>query len=235
MRSFRPHTVPSTVLAVLLALGLPSAAPAAETPEEALRRAEQLERDGKLSRAVELYRSFLQSHPKHSQTLDAHYRLARCLDALGYVDEVIAELRTVLESPNRRYRNRTEAFYTLGKLYGSLKRHEEAAKVFEQMLAEGAGLYEDEVLSLCGGYYAVLKKYDDAAAKFNLLKRRKDSRYAEQAAYKLAVLWLRAENLDLAVEAVQDLAQGFPQNNQARGLMLQVADLFRSTAEFFAR
>lgn len=228
-----------TLLCVLLltASAAPAAAPAgpakpAETPEGILRRAEQLQKEGKLSRAVEQYRAFLKAHPKHSQALDAHYRLAKCLDGLGYVDEVVQHLQTVITSPNRRYRNRPDAHYMLGKLHASLKRHGQAAGVFEKMLAEGAGLYEDEVLSLCGGYYAVQKKYDDAAAKFNLLKRRKGSRYAEQAAYKLAVLWLRAERLDLAVEAVEDLAVGFPRNKQARGLMFQVADLFRRKRQF---
>ena len=215
-----------------LLLALAGAAAAAETPEQILQRAEQLEKEGKISRAVEVYRSFLKAHPKHSQTLDAHYRLAKCLDALGYVDEVFQQLQTVINSPNKRYRNRAEAFYMLGRLRASLKQYDEAAKVFERMLAEGAGLYEDEVLSLCAGYYAVQNKYDDAAAKFNLLKRRKDSRYAEQAAYKLAVLWLRAERLDLAVEAVEDLAQRFPANPQARGLMFQVANLFRKKRQF---
>ncbi|HUT02005.1 MAG TPA: tetratricopeptide repeat protein, partial [Phycisphaerae bacterium] len=219
-------------LGLLLVLALAGAAAAAETPEETLRRAEQLQKEGKISRAVALYRSFLKAHPKHSQTLEAHYRLAKCLDALGYVDEVFGQLEIVVKSPNKRYRNRAEAFYMLGKLRASLKQYDAAAKTFEQMLAEGAGLYEDEVLSLCGGYYAVQKKYDDAAAKLNLLKRRKNSRWAEQAAYKLTVLWLRAENLDLAVEAVEDLAQRFPKNLQARSLMFQVADLFRKKRQF---
>ena len=219
-------------LGLLLVLALAGAAAAAETPEQILRRAEQLQKEGKISRAVALYRSFLKAHPKHSQTLEAHYRLAKCLDALGYVDEVFGQLEIVVKSPNKRYRNRAEAFYMLGKLRASLKQYDAAAKTFEQMLAEGAGLYEDEVLSLCGGYYAVQKKYDDAAAKLNLLKRRKNSRWAEQAAYKLTVLWLRAENLDLAVEAVEDLAQRFPKNLQARSLMFQVADLFRKKRQF---
>ncbi|MGB2823495.1 MAG: tetratricopeptide repeat protein, partial [Phycisphaerae bacterium] len=215
-----------------LLVALTCAAAGAEAPEQVLKRAEQLEKEGKISRAVELYRSFLKAHPSHSQTLDAHYRLAKCLDALGYVDEVFEQLEIVVKSPNRRYGNRAAAFYMLGKLRASLKQYDEAAKVFERMLAEGAGLYEDEVLSLCAGYYAVQNKYDDAAAKLNILKRRRDSRYAEQAAYKLAVLWLRAENLDLAVEAVEDLAQRFPTNPQARGLMFQVADLFRRKRQF---
>jgi len=217
---------------LLLLLALTATAGAAETPEGILKRARQLDEQGKASRAAKLYRAFLKNHPNHTQVLNAHYRLAKCLDSLGWVDESIQHLETVIKARDKRYRQRQDAFYMLGKLHASMKHYKRGAEVFERMLLEGAGLYEDEVLSLCGGYYGVLKRYDEAAAKFNLLKRRKGSRFAEQAAYKLAVLWLRAENLEFAVEAVQDLALRFPRNKQARGLMLQIADLFRKQRKF---
>lgn len=231
-KAFVPAVVclASAVAALLPGAIAPSEAQdraAAESPERLLQRARGLEDTGKASRAAELYRSFLKAHPNHSQVLTARYRLAKCLDALGLVDEAIKQLKTVSRAENKRFRHRRDALYALGKLYGSLKQYEAATKVFEQLLAEGAGLYQDEVLSLCGGYYAVRKKYDEAAAKFNILKRREGSRFAERAAYKLAVLWLRAEKLELAVEAVQDLATRFPRNNHARGLMVQLANLFR--------
>jgi len=212
----------------LLCLGaLAASLCAGEAPERVLQQADELEQQGKATRAVELYRAFLKDHPNHSQAPEARYRLAKCLDGVGWVDEAIQQLETVIKTTDKRYRHRQDAFHLLGKLHASLKNYERATELFEKMLAEGAGLYEDEVLSLCGGYYALLKKYDEAAAKFNILKRRENSRYAEEAAYKLAVLWLRAENLELAVDAVEDLATRFPTNKQARGLMLQIADLFR--------
>lgn len=41
------------------------------------------------------------------------------------------------------------------------------------------------------------------------------------------MLWLKAEKLDLAIGAVEDLANLFPRNEQYRGLMVQIADLLR--------
>ena len=210
----------------------PAPACAADGPEDILRQAQTLQRQEKISRAAELYTKFLKDHAGHSQALDAHYGLAQCLDALGLVDEVPKRLQAIIDSKNKRYRHRQDAFYMLGKHYASLKTYDKAVVVFEKMLSEGAGLHEDEVLNLCASYYAILKKYEDAAAKFNILKRRKNSRYAEQAAYKLCVLWLRVEDLDLAVDAVEDLASRFPRNKQARTMMFQVANLFRKKRQF---
>jgi len=209
-----------------------SPARAADSPEDLLRQARTLQKQEKISRAAELYTKFLKAHGDHSQALDAQYGLAQCLDSLGLVDEVPKCLQAIIDSKNKRFRHRQDAFYMLGKHYASLKTYDKSVAVFEKMLSEGAGLHEDEVLNLCASYYAILKKYEDAAAKFNILKRRKNSRYAEQAAYKLCVLWLRVEDLDLAVDAVEDLASRFPQNKQARAMMFQVANLFRKKRQF---
>lgn len=217
------HTMAAAVLLVFA----PLAGPAARSPEQLLKQARQLEDQRKTARAAELYKAFLKAHAQHSQVSEAHYRLARCLDEMGLVDEAAGHYEKAIAGGGKRFRHRRDAFYALGKLLGSLKNYDRAVKVLEQLLAEGAGLYEDEVLSLCGGYYAVLKKYDEAAAKLNILKRRPESRYAEPAAFKLAVLWLRAERLDLGADAVQDLALRYPRNPRTRGLMLELADLFR--------
>ena len=222
------------LLAVLGAVAAmpPRGARGADAPEEILREARALQRQEKISRAAERYRAFLKGHGSHSHALDARYGLAQCLDALGLVDEVPQHLQAIISSKNTRFRHRQDAYYMLGKHHASLKQYAEAVKVFEKMLAEGAALHEDEVLNLCGSTYAILKKYEDAAAKFNILKRRRTSRYAEQAAYKLCVMWLRAEDLDFAVDSVQYLAREFPRNTQARAMMFQVANLFRKKGHF---
>ena len=217
-------------LLILFAL---SSAVSAQTPEVLFRQAEKLERDGAINRAVDAYTEFITKFPDHSQILEARFRLGKALDAIGKIDEAIVELETVVrESEKRRFRKAGDAMYTLGKLFGSLKEHEKAIDVFEKLLAKGADLYEDEVLNLTGGYYAVLEKYAEAAAKFNILKRRPNSKYAENAAYKLAMIWVKAEKLDLAVAAVGDLASSYPNNQHARGLMLQIADVFRRNKEY---
>jgi len=218
----------------------PPAAAAAEEPvttagltaEQILRKADQLEKDGRLSRAADLYQEFLAAHGDHTQATEAEFRLARCLDGLGLIDEAIAHLEKVVQPAHTKFEHRPDACALLGKLYGSIKNYEKAVQVFDQMLSEGAGLYEEEILSVCGGYYAILKKYDEAAAKFNILKRRPGSPLAEQAACKLALLWLKAEQLDLAIAAVEDVANQFPKNDQYRGLMVQIADLLRKQGKY---
>ncbi|MDP7252731.1 MAG: tetratricopeptide repeat protein, partial [Planctomycetota bacterium] len=204
----------------------------AETPEGLLKNAQKLERDGKVSKAVTQYKLFIESYPDHSQFLDARYRLAKNLDNLGFVDEVIPHLEAVVKSDKKKYKHRIDAYYLLGKTQAAQKEYAKAAAVYEKMLGEGAGLYTDEVLSLCGGYYAILEKVDEAAAKFNILKRKRDSKLAEQASNKLAMLWLRAEKPTMAISAINDLILEYPRNKQARGLMLQLANLFRKQRKF---
>ena len=148
------------------------------------------------------------------------------------VDESIAALQQVIDAPDKKFRSRPDAYYRLGKHYASLKQHDQAVQVFEKMLAEGAALYEDEVLHLCGSYYAILGKRDEAAAKLNILKRKADSPLAQEAAYKLAVLWINAGTTDAAVDAVQDLAQRFPTDKRIADLLLRVADLFRGQRRY---
>jgi len=203
----------------------------AETPEQMLKRAAQMAKDGRAARAVRVYQDFLKAHPTHSQVTEAHYRLAKCLDGIGWVDEAIEHLQQVVRS-RRKIPQRLQAYHMLGKLQASLKQYAPAIKTFEAMLAEGAGLYEDEVMSLCAGYYALLKKYDDAAAKLNILMRKRGSRFAEQAAYKLVLLWLQAGKPDHTRDALQLLIQEFPKNKQIPALMVRAADLCRTQGRF---
>jgi tetratricopeptide (TPR) repeat protein len=216
---------------LLAAFVIASTALAQESAESMFRAAQQLEREGKESRAIEKYQAFLEAHPEHSQRLEAHFGLAKCLDSTGRVDEAISHFEACLAEKNARFRSRSDALFALGKLHFSMAAYEPASKVLALLLKEGAGLYEDEALHMAGVAYAVQKKYDEAGATFNVLKRR-DSQYAERAASKLAHVWLEAGNLDLAVEAVSDLAQRFPQNKQARSLMLRIADRFRNARKF---
>jgi tetratricopeptide (TPR) repeat protein len=213
-------------------LALLATASLAATPESLYRDAKGYEERGDYVRAIETYREFLNEFPKHSQVTEARYRLARSQDAIGLIDEAIANLTTVVKKGSDRFRKRQDAMFMLGKLLGDVERFDEAIKIFESLQGEGAGLYGDEVLNLLGGYYAVQEKYNEAAAKFNILKRRASSRYAEASAHKLVMIWIRAGNLDLAVDAVSDLVQRWPQNDQARALMLRIADKFREQRKF---
>jgi len=204
----------------------------ADTPESLFRQAAQSEREGQITRAIEEFEQFLKEFPRHSQVLEARYRLARNLDRIGKLDEAIEQLERVVRKQTDRFKNRQEALYLLGKLLGTVANYDRATEIFEHLLTEGAGLYEEEVLHLCGGYYAIQGKYDEAGTKFNILARRRSSKYAEQAAYKLAMVWIKAGHMDLAVDAVSQLATHFPENEQARGLMLQIADSFRRQRKY---
>jgi len=216
----------------LLLMAVAAATARGQTAEELLAQAQQMEKEGASHRAVKLYQTFLEKHKDHAQATEARYRLARCYDAIGLVDQAIAELKTVAAADVRSFRNKPEALYLLGKLYAGNRAYEEAAKVFEKMLAEGAGIYEDEVMNLTAGYYAILQKYEDAAAKYNILKRRSDSKLAEQASLKLSLLWLKAEKTDQAIEAIADFASAYPDNKQIPDLLLKAADLCRRQGKF---
>ncbi len=198
-----------------------------ETPEALFRRAAEHERSGRMAQAADAFALFLEKYPAHGQRHEVHYRLAKALDGVGRVDEAIEHLEAALDGRATRFRNRQEASLLLGKLLGEIKEYQRAVTVLERLLAEGAGIYEDEVLNMCAGYYAVMEQYEEAAAKFNILKRRRNSAFAERASYRLALVWLQAGDLELAVAAASDFATDYPANQEARGLMLSIADTFR--------
>jgi tetratricopeptide (TPR) repeat protein len=222
----------SSVFLFLLTCHTATLAFAADTPEQLLANAQRLERSGNLVEASKLFQQFIKEHPKHTQLLAAHYRLAKCLDGLGQIEESIAQLKVVVQSDQKRFRNRGEAFFMLGKQYAALKDYQRAVAVYEAVLGEGAGLYEDEVLNLSGGWYAVLGKYEEAAAKFNILKGKDGSLLAEDAFYKLAMLWLKVGELDRSVDSVQGLARSYPNNKQIPGLIFRLAQLLREQKKY---
>jgi tetratricopeptide (TPR) repeat protein len=210
----------------LLLLAAAALCQAATTPEDMVKDGQQLEKDGKIPQAAKLYEDFLQQHADHTQVPEVSYRLAKCYDSLGDPGKSIEMLEKLLRIEKTRFKQRPEALYMLAKLYGSLKKYAEAAAAYEKMLAEGAGLYEDEVLGTTAFYYVQLGKYDEAAAKYNILRRRDDPKAARSAACKLALLWIKAEKRDLAVAAIQEFAQQYPGDEQTPELLLRLADLF---------
>ena len=205
---------------------------AAQTPEELLKQAEQLDQAGSIQQAAEQYQAFIKQYPDHAQIVEVHYRLGKCDDALGLTDEAIAQLKAVVDSEQRRFSNRADAFDALGKLYASVKNYDAAIAVYKRLLDEGAGIYEDEAVGLLGGYYAIQGKYEDAAAQFNLLRLKSDRAVAEPAAYKLALVWLKAQKMDQAIAAISDLIKQYPDNAQVPELMLKAADVYRQEKQY---
>ena len=203
-----------------------------DTPEGLFRYGQQMESDGKMVAAGEAYARFATRFPVHTQIREVLYRYAKCLDAIGKVDEAVEQLEAATGDKNARFKNRQDALFLLGKLYGDQGERERGCATFEMLLAEGAGMYEEEAINLCGGFYALQKKYPEAVGKLNLLKRRPESRFAERAAYKIVLIWLDAGNLEQAVEAVAELARQYPKNQDARVLMLRIANAFRAQRKF---
>jgi len=201
---------------------------AAATPEEDFQRGEALVRDKKPKEAAKAYGEFLAQNADHSLATEARYRLAQCQEELGMSEDAAASLVLVTAKADTRFKNRPAALLLLGKLQAANdKDHKAASATLEKLLGEGAGLYEDEVLGLLAAYAAADGKFDDAASRLNLLKRRENPKIAEAAAIKLAVLWVRAEKLDLAIAAIQEVAGTYPKNPAVPELLLRVADLAR--------
>ncbi|NQT93917.1 MAG: tetratricopeptide repeat protein, partial [Lentisphaerae bacterium] len=67
----------------------------AETPESVFRQAAQHEREGDIARSIDAFKRFLKEFPKHSQTYEARFRLAKNQDRIGMIDEAIKNLERV--------------------------------------------------------------------------------------------------------------------------------------------
>jgi tetratricopeptide (TPR) repeat protein len=222
------------IVAVLLVLAMAGHAQDA-TPEESLREAERLEKEGSLTKAQEIYHAFLADHADHIRAFDVEYQLAIIADHRGDPDEAIGRFRKVLtrsKGKGAAFKHRGDAYMHLGKLQASLNRHEDAVKTFTEFLAEGAELYEDEAYNLCGGYHAILGQYDKAAAMFNILKRKQSSRFAKEAGYKLAVTWLKAGKIDLATAGAEEFARDNPGHPRTPELFLKIARHYYESGEF---
>ncbi len=193
----------------------------AETPEDLFSSAQQLEKQGSAQRAIEQYRDFLAKYKDHALAVESRYRLARCYDAVGSSDKAIVELEAVCKADSRAFKSKPERMYLLGKLQAGEKNYAAAVDAFEKLLTEGAGPLREEVLNSCAGFYVLLNKYDQAAAKYRTLAESPE--HAEASLYKLTLLWLKAENLDRAITALADLARRFPNNRQIPELLLKTA------------
>lgn len=214
-----------TFAASLLALS--SAAWAQGSAEELFAEGVRLEKNNQEQQAVKAYQAFLDKFPDHSQATEALYRQAKCMDALGLVEQAIPKLEKASKADPKTFRNRGEALFLLGKMYAAQKEYPKANETYEKLLGQGAGLNEDEVLSLSAAWYAQQNKHNEAAAKLNILKRKRGSSMAEAASYKLVLLWIKADRLDDAVAAIQDLADAFPKSELLPDVLLKTAHAYR--------
>ena len=218
----------------LLLLVAPMAGVAQDSPEDALRRASRLEKDGALRQAQKIYEDFLAGHPDHIRALNVQYRLAVCFDNMGDPEQAIEQFAKLVEAgKGKKFQHMADAMMHMAKLQGSLNRHEAAVVTLRQLIGEGAGLYDAEAHNLCAGYLAVLaektkdpKKYEESAAIFNILRRKPNTKLAQDAAYKLAIVWLKANRIDSAKEAVEDFARDYPTHPHAPRLFIKVARFY---------
>ena len=212
----------SCILAVLLAVA--PAWVAAASVEDQLQSAALLAKENKLAQAAKAYQAILAGNPEAAAALKARYQLAKVLNDLGEIDGAVAAYAAVAEG-DARFPQRREALFELAKLHAANKEHAKAVTVIERLLSEGAGLYEDDAQLLAAGWYAVQSKWDEAGAKLNLLKRKRESKLAKEAAYRMVVLWLRAGRIDDATAALGDFVRTFGDDERLPDLFIRAVTL----------
>ena len=68
----------------------------AQTPEERVRMAERLEKDGSIRKAITIYEAFLAEFPDHIQAQNVRYRRAICYDYIGKRNDAVAQLKALV-------------------------------------------------------------------------------------------------------------------------------------------
>jgi tetratricopeptide (TPR) repeat protein len=220
--------------AILLAALIPLAAVAAMSPEETVSAAERAEKNGAFQQAIDLYLGFLKENPEHIQKPTIAYRLAVCYDTIGKSDPAIKYLKESLAGAADKAvgKHRQDAFMKLARLYADASQHQEAAAALEALLKEGAGLYEDEAQGLRASYLALLGRYDEAAVLFSVLRNKPTADVAKEAAYKLAIVWLKAGSLDLAKGSIEEFVQQYPGDSRVGELFLRLARIYFEKKQF---
>jgi tetratricopeptide (TPR) repeat protein len=211
--------------ALLLATAIPLAAVAAMSPEEAVSAADRAEKNGAFQQAIDLYVEFLKDNPDHIQKPWIAYRLANCYDTIGKSEPAIRYLKESL-ADKAGGKHRQDAFMKLARLHADANQHQEAADALDALLKEGAGLYEDEAQGLRASYLALLGRYEEAAVLFSVLRNKPSSDVAKEAAYKLAIVWLKSGNLDLAKGSIEEFIQQYPGDARIGELFLRIARLY---------
>lgn len=209
---------------ICMALAAGMSAMAGLSPEEAMREAARHEKEGAFRRAQTIYEDFLKENPQHIQALNVKYRLGICQDNIGETDKAIETFKQVVAAgDDKHFKHRAETTVKLSKLLGASDKHQEAVDYLTALLKEGAGLYEDEAQNLCGGYQAILGNFDEAAVMFNILQNKTGSPLAKEAAYKLAIVWMKSGKTDMAKHAVEQFAARYPAHPKTVELFCRIA------------
>jgi TolA-binding protein len=219
-----PSFFPRPWLAVVLLAALPLAAYAV-SPEELVSAAESAEKAGALTQAADLYKQFLAENKEHIQRSLVLYRLSLVQENQGLSEDSMASLKQSVAIPADKNgeKHRPDAYMRLAKLQAHNNRYAEAADTLQLLFKEGAALYEDEAQNLRAGYLTLMGKYDEAAILFNILRNKANSIYAKEAAYKMAIVWLKAGNAEMAKNAIEEFAQRYPTHPKVVELFVSMA------------
>jgi tetratricopeptide (TPR) repeat protein len=203
----------------------PLAAGAAMSPEETVSAADRQEKAGAFQKAIDLYTGFLKNYPDHVQRAAIQYRLALCYDGMGKAEPAIQYLKESVSGPAEKAtgKHRPDAYMKLTRLYADANKYQEAADALNALLKEGAGLYEDEAQSLRASYLAMLGQYEEAIVLFNVLCNKPAVNIAKDAGYKLAIVLLKAGNVDLAKNAIEGFVQRYPGDARIGELFMRIA------------
>lgn len=221
------------IAAVLLAVALPQAARAL-SPEETVAAAEQAEKAGSLQQAADLYNKFLNENPDHVQRSAVYYRLAVVLDNMGDTAQAEATLKQAVSLPADRSssKHRPDAFMHMARLQADAGRYADAADTLQALFKEGAGLYEDEAQNLRAGYLTIVGKYDEAAILFNVLRNKPSSPFAKEAAFKLAIVWIKAGSDEMAGNATEEFIKRYPGHPRAVELFIRLARMYYDKKDY---
>ncbi|MFZ4394440.1 MAG: tetratricopeptide repeat protein [Kiritimatiellia bacterium] len=221
---------------LILSMAWTLAAPAAQSPEELVSAAEREEKVGAFEKAIALYTTFLKDNPDHIQCPTIQYRLALCYDSIGQLEPTIEHLKASVAVPPDKAlgKYRQDAYMKLARLYSDCgtNKLKEAADTLNVLLKEGAGLYEDEAQLQRAGYLALLGQHDEAIVLFNVLCNKPNADTAKNARYKLVIVLLKDDKLDMAKNAIEAFVQHYPGDVRIGELFIRIARAYFEKKQF---
>jgi len=142
---------------------------------------------GLISQAAGDFEKFIQANPSHKQITVARYGLGVCRFRQGKYDEAIKLLEQV--RGDRNFEQADQVLAVLGHCYMSRQKHDQALKVFGELLQKHPASLQAEVARLNQAqiYHATGKHAEAVAACQAFRKKYPSSRLMESADFTLAL------------------------------------------------
>jgi tetratricopeptide (TPR) repeat protein len=179
-----------------------------------LAKADMLYEKGDWDLAVQAYNDLLQSFPNGAHRLEAHLGRGNAYYFLEKFSEAVEDFKFVLvhRQPDGDSEILAKANLGLGWAYVKLNDIEAAVKSFREV-AQNSSRPEMKVnalIQLADAYHET-GKLDEAVSMYqDILKAHADSSLADYVQYRLAITFLKSENIAGASGALETLAQVYP-------------------------